>query len=127
MILFKMGWRDMKNMMIEDMGIDGLANNADGHAAVMDTMMTVFGFIGLGVLCLIVYTMRLKMSNHLKPPPSFFITHLFWTLPDVVHLAMGSSLHPPIPRDDYILYWHWNPILCITKRRSSLSRIKSIL
>ena len=26
-----------------------------------------------------------------------FITHLFWTLPDIVHFATGGSLHPPIP------------------------------
>ena len=96
LILFKMGG-EMKTMMIADMGIDGLANNA-AAMGIMDTMMTVFGFIGLGVLCSIVYTMRLKSVESLKTATFLlFITHLFWTLPDVVHLAMGSSLHPPIP------------------------------
>ena len=96
LILFKMGG-EIKTMMIEDMGIDGLADNATAMG-IMDTMMTVFGFIGLGVLCSIVYTMRLKNVESLKTATFLlFITHLFWTLPDVVHLAMGSSLHPPIP------------------------------
>ena len=96
LILFKVGG-EMKSMMIEDIGIDGLAGNA-AAMSIMDTMMTVFGFIGLGVLCSIVYTMRLKNVESLKTATFLlFITHLFWTLPDVVHLAMGSSLHPPIP------------------------------
>ena len=63
----------------------------------LDTMMTVFGFIGIGVLCSIVYAIRLKVPNHLKPPPFFFLSPTFWTLPDIVHLATGGSLHPPIP------------------------------
>ena len=96
LILFKMGG-DMKTMMIEDMGIPGLASNADAMG-LLDTMMTVFGFIGIGVLCSIVYAMRLKSAESLKTATFLlFITHLFWTLPDIVHLATGGSLHPPIP------------------------------
>ena len=88
---------EMKTMMIEDMGIDGLADNA-AAMSIMDTMMTVFGFIGIGVLCSIVYAMRLKSAESLKTATFLlFITHLFWTLPDIVHFATGGSLHPPIP------------------------------
>ena len=76
LILFKVGG-EMKTMMIEDIGIDGLAGNA-AAMSIMDTMMTVFGFIGLGVLCSIVYTMRLKSVESLKTATFLlFITHLF--------------------------------------------------
>tara|TARA_Y100000385_G_scaffold242294_1_gene259200 strand:+ start:1957 stop:2538 length:582 start_codon:yes stop_codon:yes gene_type:complete len=96
LILFKMGG-EMKTMMIEDMGITGLAGNAVAMN-IIDTMMTVFGFIGIGIICSIVYALRLKSEESLKTATFLlFITHLFWTLPDVVQLTMGGSFHPPIP------------------------------
>jgi hypothetical protein len=88
---------EMKEMMIADMGIEGLAQNA-GAIAILDTMLFVFAFIMAGYLASTIYAMRLKELSSLKTATFLLgIIHLAWTLPDFISLIMGSSAHPPIP------------------------------
>ena len=86
----------MKNKMISDFNIEGLANSAPA-LEVMDIMLYIFGFIYLGTVLSVVYTLRLKTLDGLKSATFvLFIVHLFWTLPDFVTLISGGSAHPPL-------------------------------
>ena len=95
LVLAKMGG-EMKNQMISDFNIEGLANSAPA-LEVLDIMLYIFGFIYLGTVLSVIYTLRLKTLEGLKSATFvLFIVHLFWTLPDFVNLLSGSSAHPPI-------------------------------
>ena len=95
LVLAKMGG-EMKNQMISDFNIEGLASSATA-LEVLDVMLYVFGFIYLGTILSVIYTIRLKTLEGLKSATFvLFIVHLFWTLPDFVSLLSGSSAHPPI-------------------------------
>ena len=95
LVLAQMGG-EMKNQMISDFNIDGLTDSVPG-LEVLDIMLYIFGFIYLGNLLSVVYTLRLKTLESLKSATFvLFIVHLFWTLPDFVSLLGGSSAHPPI-------------------------------
>ena len=95
LVLAKMGG-EMKNQMISDFNIEGLANSAPA-LEVLDMMLYIFGFIYLGTVLSVIYTLRLKTLEGLKSATFvLFIVHLFWTLPDFVNLLSGSSAHPPI-------------------------------
>ncbi|MDG1023926.1 MAG: hypothetical protein P8O72_07760 [Flavobacteriaceae bacterium] len=95
LVLAKMG-DEMKNQMISDFNIEGLASSATA-LEVLDVMLYVFGFIYLGTILSVIYTIRLKTLEGLKSATFvLFIVHLFWTLPDFVSLLSGSSAHPPI-------------------------------
>ena len=87
---------EMRDMMIESMGIEGLAQSTEGMA-VMDTMVFVFGFIGAGYIASLLYALRLKNLSALKAAAFILgIVHLAWTLPDFVNFAKGSAGHPPL-------------------------------
>ena len=95
LVLAKIGG-EMKNQMISDFNIQGLANSAPA-LEVLDIMLYIFGFIYLGTVLSVIYTLRLKTLEGLKSATFvLFIVHLFWTLPDFVNLLSGSSAHPPI-------------------------------
>ena len=95
LVLAKMGG-EMKNQMISDFNVDGLASSAPA-LEVLDIMLYIFGFIYLGTVLSVIYTLRLKTLEGLKSATFvLFIVHLFWTLPDFVNLLSGSSAHPPI-------------------------------
>ena len=95
LVLAKMGG-EMKNQMISDFNIEGLASSAPA-LEVLDIMLYIFGFIYLGTVLSVIYTIRLKTLEGLKSATFvLFIVHLFWTLPDFVSLLSGSSSHPPI-------------------------------
>ena len=95
LVLAQMGG-EMKKQMISDLNIDGLTDSVPG-LEVLDMMLYIFGFIYLGNLLSVVYTLRLKTLESLKSATFvLFIVHLFWTLPDFVSLLGGSSAHPPI-------------------------------
>ena len=95
LVLAQMGG-DMKKQMISDLNIDGLTDSVPG-LEVLDMMLYILGFIYLGNLLSVVYTLRLKTLESLKSATFvLFIDHLFWTLPDFVSLLGGSSAHPPI-------------------------------
>jgi len=95
LVLAKMGG-EMKNQMISDFNIEGLANSAPA-LEVLDIMLYIFGFIYLGTVLSVIYTLRLKTLEGLKSATFvLFIVHLFWTLPDFINLFSGSSAHPPI-------------------------------
>ena len=95
LVLAKMGG-EMKNQMISDFNIEGLASSAPA-LEVLDIMLYIFGFIYLGTVLSVIYTLRLKTLEGLKSATFvLFIVHLFWTLPDFVNLLSGSSAHPPI-------------------------------
>ena len=95
LVLAQMGG-EMKKQMISDFNIDGLTDSAPG-LEVLDMMLYIFGFIYLGILLSVIYTLRLKTLESLKSATFvLFIVHLFWTLPDFVSLLGGSSAHPPI-------------------------------
>lgn len=95
LVLAKMGG-EMKSQMISDFNIEGLANSAPA-LEVFDIMFHIIGFIYLGTILSVVYTLRLKTLEGLKSATFvLFIVHLFWTLPDFVNLLSGSSAHPPI-------------------------------
>ena len=95
LVFAKMGG-EMKNQMISDFNIQGLANSAPA-LEVLDIMLYIFGFIYLGTVLSVIYTLRLKTLEGLKSATFvLFIVHLFWTLPDFVNLLSGSSAHPPI-------------------------------
>lgn len=96
-LFLAMSGGEMKEMMIADMGIEGLAENA-GAIAILDTMLFVFAFIMAGYLASTIYAMRLKELSSLKTATFLLgILHLAWTLPDFISLTTGSSAHPPIP------------------------------
>jgi hypothetical protein len=96
-LFLAMSGGEMKEMMIADMGIEGLAQNA-GAIAILDTMLFVFAFIMAGYLASTIYAMRLKELSSLKTATFLLgILHLAWTLPDFISLTTGSSAHPPIP------------------------------
>ena len=95
LVLAEMGG-EMKNQMISDFNIEGLADSAPA-LEVLDIMLYIFGFIYLGTVLSVIYTLRLKTLEGLKSATFvLFIVHLFWTLPDFVNLLSGSSAHPPI-------------------------------
>jgi len=95
LVLAKMGG-EMKNQMISDFNVEGLASSAPA-LEVLDIMLYIFGFIYLGTVLSVIYTLRLKTLEGLKSATFvLFIVHLFWTLPDFVNLLSGSSAHPPI-------------------------------
>ena len=95
LVLAKMGG-EMKNQMISDFNIEGLASSAPA-LEVLDIMLYIFGFIYLGTVLSVIYTLRLKTLEGLKSATFvLFIVHLFLTLPDFVSLLSGSSAHPPI-------------------------------
>ena len=95
LVLAQMGG-EMKKQMISDLNIDGLTDSVPG-LEVLDMMLYILGFIYLGNLLSVVYTLRLKTLESLKSATFvLFIVHLFWTLPDFVNLLSGSSAHPPI-------------------------------
>ena len=87
---------EMKNQMISDFKIEGLTNSAPA-LEVLDIMFYVFGFIFLGTIISVLYTLRLKTLESLKSATFIlFIVHLFWTLPDFITLLRGGSTHPPV-------------------------------
>ena len=95
LVLAKMGG-EMKNQIISDFNVEGLASSAPA-LEVLDIMLYIFGFIYLGTVLSVIYTLRLKTLEGLKSATFvLFIVHLFWTLPDFVNLLSGSSAHPPI-------------------------------
>ena len=95
LVLAQMGG-EMKKQMISDLNIDGLTDSVPG-LEVLDMMLYILGFIYLGNLLSVVYTLRLKTLESLKSATFvLFIVHLFWTLPDFVSLLGGSSAHPPL-------------------------------
>ncbi|MEY2925069.1 MAG: hypothetical protein RLZZ337_1617 [Bacteroidota bacterium] len=96
-LLLAMSGGEMKEMMIADMGVEGLAKNA-GAIAILDTMLFVFAFIMLGYLAATIYALTLKELSSLKAATFLLgILHVAWTLPDFISLLMGSSAHAPIP------------------------------
>ena len=95
LVLAKMGG-EMKNQMISDFNIEGLSSSAPA-IEVLDMMLYIFGFIWLGTLISVLYSLKLKTVEGLKSATLIlFIVHLFWTLPDFVTLLSGGSAHPPI-------------------------------
>ena len=95
LVLVKMGG-DMKSQIISDFNIEGLASSAPA-LEVLDIMFYIFGFIFLGTILSVLYTLKLKTIEALKSATFvLFIVHLFWTLPDFVTLLSGGSSHPPI-------------------------------
>ena len=95
LVLAKMGG-EMKNQMISDFNIEGLASSPPA-LEVLDIMLYIFGFIYLGTVISVLYTLKLKTLEGLKSSTFIlFIVHLFWTLPDFVTLLSGGSAHPPI-------------------------------
>ena len=95
LVLAKIGG-EMKNQMISDFNIEGLASSAPA-LEVLDIMLYIFGFIYLGTVISVLYTLKLKTLEGLKSATFIlFIVHLFWTLPDFVTLLSGGSTHPPI-------------------------------
>ena len=87
---------EMKNQMISDFNIEGLADSAPA-LEVLDIMLYIFGFIYLGTVIAVMYALGLKTLEALKSATFIlFIVHLFWTLPDFVTLLSGGSSHPPI-------------------------------
>ena len=79
----------MKDQMISDFNIDGLAESAPA-LEVMDIMLHIFGYVFLGLVISVVYSLRLKTKEALKSATFIlFIVHLFWTLPDFVTLIQG--------------------------------------
>lgn len=95
LVLAKMGG-EMKNQMISDFNIEGLADSAPA-LEVLDIMLYIFGFIYLGTVIAVMYALGLKTLEALKSATFIlFIVHLFWTLPDFVTLFSGGSAHPPI-------------------------------
>ena len=80
----------------EASNIDGLAES-DRALEVMDIMLHIFGYVFLGFVISVIYSLRLKTKKALKSATFIlFIVHLFWTLPDFVTLIQGVSAHPPI-------------------------------
>lgn len=96
-LFMAMSGGEMKEMMIADMGVEGLAANT-GAIAILDTMLFVFAFIMVGYLASTIYALTLKELSSLKTATFILgILHLAWTLPDFISLSTGSNAHPPIP------------------------------
>ena len=96
-LFMAMSGGEMKEMMIADMGVEGLAENT-GAIAILDTMLFVFAFIMAGYLASTIYALTLKELSSLKTATFILaILHLAWTLPDFISLLTGSNAHPPIP------------------------------
>lgn len=88
---------DFKNEMIGDFKIEGLTSSQPA-LEVLDIMFSVIGFISLGIVFSVIYTLRLKHIEALKAGCFIlFMVHLFWTLPDFITLISGGLTHPPIP------------------------------
>lgn len=88
---------DFKSEMIGDFNIEGLTSSQPA-LEVLDIMFSVIGFISLGIVLSVIYTMRLKHTEALKAACFIlFIVHLFWTLPDFITLVSGGTTHPPVP------------------------------
>ena len=122
LVFAKMGG-EMKNQMISDFNIQGLANSAPA-LEVLDIMLYIFGFIYLGTVLSVIYTLRLKTLEGLKSATFvLFIVHLFWTLPDFVNLLSGSSAHPPI----IIMVLTLIPVigLCYVSQKGELKILKN--
>ena len=86
----------MKDQMISDFNIDGLAESAPA-LEVMDIMLHIFGYVFLGLVISVIYSLRLKTKEALKSATFIlFIVHLFLTLPYFVTLIQGGSAHPPL-------------------------------
>ena len=79
----------------EASNIDGLAES-DRALEVMDIMLHIFGYVFLGFVISVIYSLRLKTKALKSATFILFIVHLFWTLPDFVTLIQGVSAHPPI-------------------------------
>ena len=87
---------EMKDQMISDLNIEGLATSTAGQE-VLDIMLYIFGFVFLGTILSVLYTLRLKTKEGLKAATFIlFLVHLFWTLPDFVTLLSGGAAHPPL-------------------------------
>lgn len=87
---------EMKNQIINDFNIEGLATSAPA-LEILDIMFNIFGFIMLGTIFSVIYALRLKTLEGLKAATFIlFLVHLFWTLPDFITLLSGGSAHPPI-------------------------------
>lgn len=87
---------EMKNQIINDFNIEGLATSAPA-LEILDLMFYIFGFIILGTIFSVIYALRLKTLEGLKAATFIlFLIHLFWTLPDFITLLSGGSAHPPI-------------------------------
>lgn len=96
-LFMAMSGGEMKEMMIADMGVEGLAENT-GAIAILDTMLFVFAFIMAGYLASTIYALTLRELSSLKTATFILaILHLAWTLPDFISLLTGSNAHPPIP------------------------------
>lgn len=94
-VLAKIGG-EMKDQMISDFNIEGLATSAPA-LEVLDIMLYIFGFIYLGTVLSVIYALRLKTLEELKSATFIlFLVHLFWTLPDFVTLISGGAAHPPL-------------------------------
>ena len=94
-VLAKIGG-EMKDQMISDFNIEGLATSAPA-LEVLDIMLYIFGFIYLGTVLSVIYALRLKTLEGLKSATFIlFLVHLFWTLPDFVTLISGGAAHPPL-------------------------------
>jgi hypothetical protein len=124
LVLAKMGG-EMKNQMISDFNIEGLANSAPA-LEVLDIMLYIFGFIYLGTVLSVIYTLRLKTLEGLKSATFvLFIVHLFWTLPDFVTLIKWRFS----PSANYNYDFNFNSsywiVLCFTKGR--VKNLKNLL
>ena len=64
LVLAQMGG-EMKKQMISDLNIDGLTDSVPG-LEVLDMMLYILGFIYLGNLLSVVYTLRLKTLESLN-------------------------------------------------------------
>ncbi len=95
LVLVSMGG-EMKNQMISDFNIEGLASSAPA-LEVLDIMFYILGFVFLGTVLSVLYSLRLKTLESLKSATFIlFVVHLFWTLPDFITLLSGGSSHPPL-------------------------------
>ena len=76
LVLAKFGG-EMKSQMISDFKIEGLASSAPA-LEILDIMLYIFGFIYLGTIFSVIYTLKLKTFEGLKSATFvLFIVHLF--------------------------------------------------
>lgn len=95
-LLFAKIGGEMKNQIINDFNIEGLASSTPA-LEVLDIMLYIFIFIILGSVLSVIYALSLKTLEGLKAATFIlFIIHLFWTLPDFLTLLSGGSSHPPL-------------------------------
>lgn len=95
-LLFAKIGGEMKNQIINDFNIEGLASSTPA-LEVLDVMLYIFIFIILGSVLSVIYALSLKTLEGLKAATFIlFIIHLFWTLPDFLTLLSGGSSHPPL-------------------------------